>query len=170
VAGDIEALLTELSAAGVRYVVGGGVAVVLHGFMRAAFDLELIVDPDANLERARSILARSPNTATVRPDTAFADLHRRAMAITIGNFTFSIVSIDDVIAMKRHSCVAQDAVDIQALETLRRPKAPDEPFDGSFEGTRRRQILAGLEVSPIELLRWLDRWNSEVRSLLGRAS
>ena len=149
-AGDIEALLTELSASGVRYVVGGGVAVVLHGLMRAAFDLELIVDPDdtTTLERARSILARSPTTATVRPDTTFVDLHRRAVVITIGSFTVSVVSVDDLIAMKRRSGLAQDAVDVQALETLQKPNAPDEG-------------------SPIERLRWLDRWSSELRSLVG---
>jgi hypothetical protein len=146
--GDIETLLSELCAAGVRYIVGGGVAVALHGFMRAAFDLELIVDPDdTTLERARSILTLSPTSATVRPDATFAELHRRAMVVTIGDFTVFVLSVEDVIAVKRRSALAQDAVDIQALETLQKPKSP-----------------------PIERLRWLDRWNSEIRSLVGPAS
>ncbi len=44
--GDIERLLTQLSDAGVRYLVVGGVAVVLHGYLRATADLDLVVDLD----------------------------------------------------------------------------------------------------------------------------
>jgi hypothetical protein len=46
----------------------------------------------------------------------------------------------------------------------------DAPFDGSFEGTRRRQALLGRKISPIERLRLFERRTSELRSLLGRAS
>ena len=45
---------------------------------------------------------------------------------------------------------------------------PDE-FDGSFEGTRRRQMLLGLEMDPIERLRWLERRMAELRKLQGIA-
>ena len=44
-----------------------------------------------------------------------------------------------------------------------------EKFDGSFEGTRRRQMLLGLEMTPIERLRWLDRRMAELRKLQGIA-
>jgi hypothetical protein len=43
-------------------------------------------------------------------------------------------------------------------------------FDGSFDGTRRRQILAGLDLSPVERLRWLERRMTELRALQGKAS
>jgi hypothetical protein len=46
VTGEIERLLTQLSDAGVRYLVVGGVAVVLHGYLRATADLDLVVDLD----------------------------------------------------------------------------------------------------------------------------
>jgi hypothetical protein len=42
-------------------------------------------------------------------------------------------------------------------------------FDGSFEGTRRRQILSGLDLTPLERLRWLERRMSELRALQGKA-
>jgi hypothetical protein len=42
-------------------------------------------------------------------------------------------------------------------------------FDGSFEGTRRRQILSGLDLSPAERLRWLERRMAELRALQGKA-
>lgn len=169
--GDIEALLTELSLKGAQYVVGGGVAVVMHGFLRAAFDLQLILNQDLeNLERVRSILSLSHTEAVVRTEAGFEDLLRRAMSVRTGDFTISVASIDDLVAMKRNSVRAQDVVDIQALVALQNPPDPDAPYDGSFEGAARRQLFATRNLSPIERLRWLDRWNSEVRSLAGRAS
>jgi hypothetical protein len=42
-------------------------------------------------------------------------------------------------------------------------------FDGSFEGTRRRQILCGLDLTPAERLRWLERRMAELRALQGKA-
>src|SRR6185295_1661053 len=57
--GDIESLLTELSRLAVRYLVVGGVAVVLHGFLRATADLDLVLDLDPeNLETAVDLLDR----------------------------------------------------------------------------------------------------------------
>jgi predicted nucleotidyltransferase len=58
-AGPIEDLLTELSGADVRYVVVGGVAVVLHGYLRATADLDLIIDLEpANIEAALRVFDR----------------------------------------------------------------------------------------------------------------
>lgn len=57
--GDIERLLTELSRANVRYLVVGGVAVVLHGYLRATADLDLVIDLEAgNLDRAIEVFTR----------------------------------------------------------------------------------------------------------------
>ena len=53
VAGDLERTLSALEKAQVRYLVVGGVAVVLHGHLRVTADLDLVVQltPD-NVERA----------------------------------------------------------------------------------------------------------------------
>ena len=40
----IEQTITALSSAGIRFVVVGGVAVVLHGHLRATVDLDLVLD------------------------------------------------------------------------------------------------------------------------------
>jgi hypothetical protein len=45
-----------------------------------------------------------------------------------------------------------------------------DSFDGSFDGTRRRQILSGLDLSPVERLRWLERRMTELRALQGKAT
>jgi hypothetical protein len=44
--GEVGLLVSALSRAGVRYLVVGGVAVVLHGYLRATADLDLIIDFD----------------------------------------------------------------------------------------------------------------------------
>ncbi|MBI3541120.1 MAG: hypothetical protein HY073_03160, partial [Deltaproteobacteria bacterium] len=38
-----QSILTALSKAKVRYLVAGGIAMNLHGFSRATFDLDLII-------------------------------------------------------------------------------------------------------------------------------
>jgi predicted nucleotidyltransferase len=49
----IEQVLSALNAAGVRYLVAGGVAVVLHGHLRTTADLDLVVSLEpANARRA----------------------------------------------------------------------------------------------------------------------
>jgi len=53
-------------------------------------------------------------------------------------------------------------------------KQPDQepvtaPFDGSFEGTRRRQIVEGLRLDHAARLRWLDERLTELLRLKGKA-
>jgi hypothetical protein len=56
-AGDIEIVLGALGQARVRYLVVGGVAVVLHGHLRATADLDLVVQlEEANVNRALAAL------------------------------------------------------------------------------------------------------------------
>lgn len=51
--GRIEWVLTALEREGVRYLVVGGVAVVLHGHLRTTLDLDLVLQLErSNLERA----------------------------------------------------------------------------------------------------------------------
>ena len=52
-----ERLVEALNAAGVRYVIVGGLAVGTHGVIRATRDLDLVPDPaDANVERLTGVL------------------------------------------------------------------------------------------------------------------
>jgi hypothetical protein len=55
---SVEALVRALNAAGVRYLVVGGLAVVAHGYVRFTADIDVVIDLDvANLRRAGSALA-----------------------------------------------------------------------------------------------------------------
>ena len=57
---DLEALLHALSASGVRFVVIGGVAVGVHGYVRATKDLDVCPAGDReNLERFARLLTLS---------------------------------------------------------------------------------------------------------------
>lgn len=78
-AGDIEQVLQALSRAGVRYLVVGGVAVVLHGHLRATADLDLVVQLDeANVLRALDALdALGYRPRPPVPARAFADAATR---------------------------------------------------------------------------------------------
>lgn len=75
--GEIERVLVALERAGVRYLVVGGVAVVLHGYLRTTADLDLVVqlDPD-NVRRALDALGglgyhpRAPVAADAFADPA----------------------------------------------------------------------------------------------------
>jgi hypothetical protein len=61
---DLVGLCRALNAAGVRYVLIGGFAVILHGFVRTTKDIDLLVDPSADNVRAiRLALAALPDNA-----------------------------------------------------------------------------------------------------------
>jgi hypothetical protein len=45
----------------------------------------------------------------------------------------------------------------------------DEGFDRGFDGHWRRQVVAGLALTPAQRLRWLEDTLEEMRKLLGRA-
>jgi hypothetical protein len=54
---DIQGLLEQLAAAGVDYIVIGGVAVGFHGYVRATKDLDVVPGPSRqNLERLAALL------------------------------------------------------------------------------------------------------------------
>lgn len=82
-----EPVLKALNEAGVRYVIVGGVAVVLHGHLRATADLDLVIDlrPD-NIGRALDALERSgfrPRPPV--PLRSFADPQTRQSWIAVKN-------------------------------------------------------------------------------------
>ncbi len=56
--GEIEGILDALNRAQARYIVVGGVAVVLHGYLRTTADLDLVIQLEpANVRRAMIALS-----------------------------------------------------------------------------------------------------------------
>jgi hypothetical protein len=158
--GAIEAVLAALNAAKVRYLVVGGVAVVLHGHLRTTADLDLVVQlsPD-NAQRAVRALAtlgyrpRAPVNAehfadaTIRESWLrekgltvfglwsdrypglevdlfvaepfdFDAVYSRAVTVTLDNTTATVVSLLDLIALKKAAGRPVDLADIEALQGL----------------------------------------------------
>ncbi len=156
-----EGVFRALNTSGVRYLVAGGVAVVLHGYVRLTADLDLVVDlaeeQAAAAIRALTGLGLKPRlpvdpllfadpeqrAAWVRdrgmtvftlfdpanpllvvdlfaePPADFDELWDRAVDVELDTATVKVVSVDDLLAMKRSAGRPQDLLDIAELERIR---------------------------------------------------
>jgi predicted nucleotidyltransferase len=155
---EIEAVLSALEREGVRYLVVGGVAVVLYGRLRTTVDLDLAVElsPD-NVERAVRALdslgyrPRAPVALSdladptsrrrwsdekgavvlslwsagapllevdlfVEPPLDFESAWARRSVVQLDTTRASVVSLPDLIAMKRAAGRPIDLDDVSALE------------------------------------------------------
>ena len=157
----IERVLVALEEAGVRYLLVGGVAVVLHGYLRTTADLDLILALDEdNVARAGEALGGlgyrprapvdlagladpeqrrawieakgltvlslwSPEQPALELDLFveepldFESAHGRAVRTDLGPCEASVVSLDDLLSLKRRAGRPRDLEDIEALEALR---------------------------------------------------
>lgn len=160
----IEQVLTALNAAGVRYLVVGGVAVVLHGHLRTTADLDLVVSLDpANARRAvEAVGALGYRPRAPVPAVRFADAAERAawisekgltvfslwsertptleldlfvrepfdfeqawarrVTVPLDTTTATVVSLEDLLALKREAKRPQDLADVEALEAIARAR------------------------------------------------
>ena len=135
-----------LNDAGVKYLVIGGVACVLHGYVRATTDVDILIErtPD-NAGRVLSALATVGYgfarewTATEilkRPITVIGDdpavdvftvawsvkyegAVRRSSVVSVEGVQIPLIGIDDLIATKQTGRPL-DAADVEALEQIKR--------------------------------------------------
>lgn len=157
-----EPVLKALNDAGVRYLIVGGVAVVLHGHLRTTGDLDLVVElgPD-NLNRALDALERSgfqprppvPLRSFADPDTRkswietknlqvfslwhpdltgfevdlfveepfdFDEAWQRRITVELSGATAPLVSLDDLLDLKRAAGRPRDLEDVAVLTELAR--------------------------------------------------
>ena len=159
--GSLETILRALNEADARYLVVGGVAVVLHGRLRVTADLDLVVQLDPpNVRRAIAALEglgfrpRAPVPAASFADESvrrswieqkgltvfslwspahpgfeldlfvsepfdFEAAYGRAARIPLRTTEATVLSIEDLISMKRAVGRPQDLDDVTALEALR---------------------------------------------------
>jgi predicted nucleotidyltransferase len=144
----------------IRYVIVGGIAVVLHGSPRLTADLDIIIDLEpVNAGQAIEVLQRAGFMAEIPVDIrqfadekirrswiteknmkalslhdrempptvidllaespiAFEDLYQRAKLISLDEMTLRVVSIPDLIVLKRLSGRPEDLSDIAELEKI----------------------------------------------------
>jgi hypothetical protein len=136
----------ELNAAGAKYLVIGGVACVLHGYVRATTDLDILIEcSEKNAERVLAALARAgygfarewtAKELLARPITVIGDdpavdvftiawtvKYEQAVArhetAAVEGVSIPFLSLDDLIDTKRTGRL-QDAADIEVLEEIKR--------------------------------------------------
>jgi hypothetical protein len=156
----IEQVLAALEAESVRYLVVGGVAVVLHGHLRTTADLDLVVQlAPENARRAIAALAalgfrpRAPVPAEqfadaqvrqswmdekdltvfslwsdrlpelevdlfVKEPFPFDEVYARAVRVPLDTTTATVVSLEDLIALKRAAGRPIDLADVEALRAI----------------------------------------------------
>lgn len=155
-----EEIFKALAKKNIRYMVVGGVAVVLHGFLRATADLDLMVAFDHDninafigVIKARGYKPKPPvpiddfsspdNRAKWKRDKGmlvfslyhpkrpqdlidvfvdepipFDEAYAGRKLISTGKTTISVISIPDLIRLKRMSGREQDMEDIRAMSAL----------------------------------------------------
>lgn len=114
--GDIERVLDALNSAGVRYMIVGGVAVVLHGYLRTTADLDLLLDLEHdNLTRAMRALTelgyrpRAPVAAEAFADEASRESWVRDKGLTVFSMWSSKVPALEVDLFVREPVPFSDA-------------------------------------------------------------
>jgi hypothetical protein len=147
---DLLALCRQLNAAGAKYMVIGGMAVIQHGFVRATEDIDLLIDSSPeNIQRIQQALSYLPDGAIrdVRPsdveqymvvrvaDEICVDLMKAACAIeyteavqdvirvTIRGVEIPFANLDLLWRMKQ-TYREKDALDRQFLAEKLRQRTP----------------------------------------------
>jgi hypothetical protein len=223
--GELEQVFEALNGAGVRYLVVGGMAVVLHGHLRTTQDLDLVIQLSPENVRAAldALVALGFRPRAPVPLLDFADptkreqwrreknlvvfslwsdelpaftldlfaqepfdfdrVFSRALRVPFERTEAAVVSLADLIELKRKSGRPLDLDDIQALSSLgatdaaredegdRKDTPPDvvgEPHD-PWADHRREQARGGLRFTPAERLRWLEETMETMRAWCGRA-
>jgi predicted nucleotidyltransferase len=135
-----------LNGAGARYLVIGGVACILHGYVRATKDVDILIE--RTLDNARRVLEglegvgywfardwtaeevlRKPITVigddprvdlfTVAWSVKYDDAIVRSTQVHAEGVTIPLIGLEDLIATKRTGRL-QDAADIEVLEQIQR--------------------------------------------------
>ena len=139
-------MCARLNEFGVKYLVIGGIACVLHGYVRATTDVDILIERSTdNAERllealsglgwgfarewrAEEILAR-PITVigddpqvdifTVAWSVKYDQAISRSSIVNVEGIDIPLIGIDDLIATKQ-TARPLDAADVEALEAIRR--------------------------------------------------
>jgi len=159
--GTIEGVCAALNAGGVRYLIVGGVAVVLYGHLRTTVDLDLVLDlDDANVRKALRVfegLGYIPRAPVPLAD--FADEKKRSRWIEEKNMlVFSLYRPDET-AFEVDLFVREpfDFETVWQRRTVVQLEGVEAPVV-SLQDLRRLKERAGRpqDMADLEALRLLD--------------
>ncbi|HYR57361.1 MAG TPA: hypothetical protein VEO95_01980 [Chthoniobacteraceae bacterium] len=150
-----ESLLVKLARARVDFLVAGGIAVCLNGFVRTTQDLDILVESSPeNLARLLACLAEfgegfareltpadfpleegavrviedfTLDIFTLLRSRTFADFIRTAHAIEVGGATVRYLSSEALIELKSRSPREKDQLDVAALRRIIAGEERPEP-------------------------------------------
>ncbi len=135
-----------LNQAGVHYLVIGGVACILHGYVRATTDVDILIErtlpnvrnvlkalegigyafarewtAEGILERPITVIGDDPavDIFTVAWSVKYEQVAPRSSVVEIDEVQIPLVGIDDLIASKQTDRPL-DAADVEALEEIKR--------------------------------------------------
>ena len=145
---DYVDMLRCLNRAGVDYMLVGGWAVNMYGYIRATVDLDIWILADAdNAKKVYAAVAEfGAPVSEMKPDefaeygmifqigvapcrvdiiskisgVSYADAVTRAVSKTIDGIPVRIISLEDLIANKKASGRAKDLADVEVLEGCRK--------------------------------------------------
>jgi hypothetical protein len=143
----IAALVCDaLNRSQAKYLVIGGIACVLHGYVRATMDVDILIErtaPNADrvlealatigygfarewtaeeiLKRPITVIGDDPavDVFTVAWKVKYEQAVKRSSVVEVDGVPIPLISIDDLIETKRTGR-ALDAADIEALEEIKR--------------------------------------------------
>jgi hypothetical protein len=133
---SIEAIAVALEKAKTRYLVVGGLAVAAHGFGRATFDIDLVVQlqPENILQAMTALRSLGyrpslPVTASQFADAALRESWIRDKGMVVLQLTsdqhreLRFVSLNSLIAMKEAAGREKDLEDIRQLKLIREDRS-----------------------------------------------
>ncbi len=141
---DLLALCRALRAEGVRYLLIGGFAVILHGFVRTTKDIDILVDPsDDNVAAIKRALATLPDNAVSQIEDG--DVRRH-----------TVVRIADeiVVDLMASACgVTYDDAIVQGIEE-RRIEDVVIPLAGKQLLIRMKNTVRDSDRMDVRFLQW----------------
>lgn len=138
-----------LNRAGAHYLVIGGVACILHGYVRATTDVDILIERTTDnaqrtlealgglgwgfakewsaaeiLRRPITVIGDDPavDVFTVAWRVNYEDAVSRSSTVDVEGVEVPLIALDDLIETKRTGRL-QDAADIEVLEEIRRLRA-----------------------------------------------
>jgi len=142
--GDLLRICASLNEAGARYIVIGGMAMVLHGFNRGTEDIDLLVD------RAVENIARLREALSILPDNAV----KQVKDSDIDEYGVIRVADEVVVDLMGSACgidfnAAQADIDWHEMEGVRIPFASAELLLKTKQTVREKDEIDRLYLTRI---------------------
>ena len=118
-------IFRELEEHKVKYLVIGGVAVNLYGYLRFTKDLDiLVISENKNLKNLDIVMKKLDNSPlkidiNFEEEFKFNNFFKNKTLIATNKILIPVSSIDDLIQMKTNTENKQDQIDIEALLFLK---------------------------------------------------